>query len=421
MGLIPKKYIVHIASEKSKLRLQNQENFIDKCHANGIYLLECNNLEDLKYILYDYKPEILIVNEDMYAQGFDYETISEKQKSRYNIYKLILLGNKKKDKSKAFSYIEEGFDDFLDSDLSAEEIFVKCFAYLRRKNILEKNQLTKLPGINRTYEIIEHCLHDIKDWQLLHVTIDNLNQYNYMYGVKNVDNLIKQSASMLADLVKDSDLFIGHLGKDNFVLLGSRQNINDIYEELENEFSAILEKVYNKKDFENQYIVYSAPHKVRRKEKLVTLNISSCTSLDRKFLSGSDLIEQALLNKFNKRKHLTNKKVVIIEEDKDFAELLVDRLELDSFEASHSSPKDLLKDLDTVRPGFLVIEAAKMGLPGFEELCKKLNKYDGIADLNIIVASNVPGYRNFLEAGANTYIPKPYELDTLLEELKLSC
>ena len=34
-----------------------------------------------------------------------------------------------------------------------------------------------------------------------------------MYGVKNVDNLIKQSATMLAELVKDKDLFIGHLGK----------------------------------------------------------------------------------------------------------------------------------------------------------------------------------------------------------------
>ena len=191
MGLIPKKYIVHVASDKSKTRLKDQNDFLKECEENGIYLLECNNSEDLKYIFYDYKPEILILSEEMYSQGFSFDEISQRQKSKYNIYKLIQLSTKRKDKKKAFAYLEEGFDDFLDSDLSPEEVFLKCFAFLRRKDILEKNKLTKLPGINRTYEIIEHCLHDLKDWQMLHLTIDNLNQYSYMYGVKNVDNLIK--------------------------------------------------------------------------------------------------------------------------------------------------------------------------------------------------------------------------------------
>ncbi|MCH2228023.1 MAG: hypothetical protein MK033_09635 [Candidatus Caenarcaniphilales bacterium] len=419
MGLIPKKYIVHVASDKSKTRLKDQNDFLKECEENGIYLLECNNSEDLKYIFYDYKPEILILSEEMYSQGFSFDEISQRQKSKYNIYKLIQLSTKRKDKKKAFAYLEEGFDDFLDSDLSPEEVFLKCFAFLRRKDILEKNKLTKLPGINRTYEIIEHCLHDLKDWQMLHLTIDNLNQYSYMYGVKNVDNLIKLSASNLADLINDSDLFIGHLGKDNFVLLGSRQSVADIREELDNEFNKILERVYNKTDYDNQYIIYSAPHKVRRKESLISLNISSCTSLDRKYLSGSDLVEQALLNKFNEKQKLANKKVLIIEEDKDFEELLIDRLSLESFEAEASSAKTLVEDIESYKPSSIIVEAAEMGLNGFEKLCESIKELKQSLGINIIVASNVPGYRNFLAAGADIYIPKPYELDILLDELKI--
>ena len=419
MGLIPKKYIVHVASDKSKTRLKDQNDFLKECEENGIYLLECNNSEDLKYIFYDYKPEILILSEEMYSQGFSFDEISQRQKSKYNIYKLIQLSTKRKDKKKAFAYLEEGFDDFLDSDLSPEEVFLKCFAFLRRKDILEKNKLTKLPGINRTYEIIEHCLHDLKDWQMLHLTIDNLNQYSYMYGVKNVDNLIKLSASNLADLINDSDLFIGHLGKDNFVLLGSRQSVADIREELDNEFNKILERVYNKTHYDNQYIIYSAPHKVRRKESLISLNISSCTSLDRKYLSGSDLVEQALLNKFNEKQKLANKKVLIIEEDKDFEELLIDRLSLESFEAEASSAKTLVEDIESYKPSSIIVEAAEMGLNGFEKLCESIKELKQSLGINIIVASNVPGYRNFLAAGADIYIPKPYELDILLDELKI--
>ena len=78
MGLIPPRCIIHIADEKSPLRLYNSEAFVASCEENDISLKECSSLEDLKYILYDYRPEIILVSENMYESGFDFKTINEK-------------------------------------------------------------------------------------------------------------------------------------------------------------------------------------------------------------------------------------------------------------------------------------------------------------------------------------------------------
>jgi CheY-like chemotaxis protein len=64
----------------------------------------------------------------------------------------------------------------------------------------------------------------------------------------------------------------------------------------------------------------------------------------------------------------------------------------------------------------VLIEASTKGIPQFVDLAKALRS-NCDSDLKIIVASNIPGYRNFLAAGANAYIPKPYELDTVIEEI----
>jgi|694.fasta_scaffold00848_27 DNA-binding response OmpR family regulator len=415
MGLIPPRCIIHIADEKSPLRLYNSEEFVASCEENDISLKECSSLEDLKYILYDYRPEIILVSENMYESGFDFKTINEKQRSKNDAYKLILLPAKARENKKNFDYIKEGFDDFIFNDYSLEEIFLKCFSLLRRKSIHEKNQLTKLPGINRTYEVLEYCLSDLKDWEMLHITTHNLDQYSYMYGVKNTDEVIKLTASLLAELTKDKNLFTGHLGKDNFLVLGSISDLVDIKPKIDQRFSTILEQVYNKNDFENNYIIYSAPHKVRRKENLMSLNISNCTSYDRKFLSGSDIVEQAIINKHNQSQNLINKRVLIIEDDADFAELLEDRLRIDGFEPKIAKD-EIIQSAKKFNPRVVLIEASTKGIPQFIDLAKALrNNCD--SDLKIIVASNIPGYRNFLAAGANAYIPKPYELDTVIEEI----
>jgi len=414
MGLIPSRCIIHIADAKSSLHLIDNPDFLLECEKNDISLKECSSLDDLQYILYDYRPEIIIVSENMYAKGFDFKTITENQRSKNDPYKIILVDTKSTDKD-YFSYIQEGFDDFIPDSFKIKEIFLKCFSLLRRKSIHEKNQLTKLPGINRTYEVLEYCLSDLKDWEMLHITTNNLDQYSYMYGVKNTDELIKLTAALLAELTQGKNLFTGHLGKDNFLVLGSIPDLVPIKSCLDERFTSILEKVYNKSDFENSYIIYSAPHKVRRKENLMSLNISSCTSYDRKFLSGSDVVEQAIVNKHNKAQKLINKRVLIIEDDADFAELLEDRLRLDGFEP-YISKDEIIQSVKEFKPRVLLIEAAKIGIPQFTNLSQEL-KAVADWDLDIIVASNIPGYRNFLDAGATVYIPKPYELDTVIEEI----
>ena len=66
----------------------------------------------------------------------------------------------------------------------------------------------------------------------------------------------------------------------------------------------------------------------------------------------------------------------------------------------------------------MILEASKIALPKFLPLIEKLKKFKEGVGLKIVAATDVPGYQNFLGAGADIYIPKPYDLEILLKEVR---
>jgi DNA-binding response OmpR family regulator len=150
----------------------------------------------------------------------------------------------------------------------------------------------------------------------------------------------------------------------------------------------------------------------------LNLNIGYCSNIDRNFLSGTDIIEQAVKNK--KLAEEKNKRVLIMESDEDFALLLEETLVREGNEARVSSgANNLIKEIEEFMPRTLIIEASKLdGAQSFVPLCQKLQRYKDEFGLQILVATNVSGYQNFLANGADVYIPKPYELETLLKEVR---
>jgi len=142
-----------------------------------------------------------------------------------------------------------------------------------------------------------------------------------------------------------------------------------------------------------------------------------CSSIDRNFLSGTDIIEQAVKNK-NKNES-KNKKVLILEDDFDFATLLEETLTREGSEARISSGFDtLLKEIEEYQPRTIIIEVARLGHQNFLELSQSLKTLKDKLSLKIVIATNIPGYKNFLDVVADVYIPKPYDLETLLKEVR---
>ena len=170
-------------------------------------------------------------------------------------------------------------------------------------------------------------------------------------------------------------------------------------------------------DYDSGFIISSAPNKVRRREGLLRLNIGYCSKIDRNFLSGTDIIEQAIKNKRDPGSK--NKKVLILEDDADFADLLQETLNLEGNNAILSRGiEHLIEDVQEHEPKILILEANTIGNKDFVALCKELDRFKEELGMKVLVATQIPGYQNFLSAGADVYLPKPYEIETLLKEVR---
>lgn len=413
VGLIPQDHILHILGDSGQRSIVYNELLRASCNEAGIVLVETIKTSDYLDLIRQHRPEILLIEEDAFKPDLEYRSRSCQP------FKLVII-KPGQSLERKLELMKQGADETISRDCTEEELFLKFYTILRRKKIEELSQLTNLPSINKTYKVIEHCRKHLSDWVIAHIDIKHFQSYNVMYGVSKADEAIRTTARVLDETIKSklkSSCFLGHLGRDSFLVISDSDSLETIIREAQKQFKKVLGDLYIQSDYDNGFIISSAPNKVRRREGLLKLNIGYCAKIDRNFLSGTDIIEQAIKNKRNP--DAKNKKVLILEDDEDFAELLQDTLTLEGNEAIVSRGLDhILNEVREHEPKILILEASKIGHQNFVPLCKELDRFKEELGMKILVATQIPGYQNFLTSGADVYLPKPYEIDTLLKEVR---
>lgn len=426
MELIPKSNFLYIFNSNDSDAASMFTDFKALCSKEDLDVIDCPDCvkgvcleEDQAYnIIKRNKPSIILIQESLFTDN----PVTDYKSEGYDPYVIILLedGDLISSQDKILDYIKAGADEVIQKQTSAQEIFFKCFSYMRRKSTLELNQLTLLPSINKTYNIISHCRNNLSDWVLVHLDTINFKSYNLMYGTSKGDEAIKLIGESLSTSAKkdlQGQSFVGHLGRDKFVIICESNSLETILKNIQSDFTQILDRLYKPEDFQNQYIICAAPNKIRRRVGLLRLNIGYCTNIDRSYHSSTDIIEQAIQNK--KSLASGNKKILVLEDDNDFANLLADTFNVEGFEARVSKGLDhIIQEVAEFEPRILILEAASIGKENFHSLCKDLLRFKSEIGLKILVATNVPGYQNFLAAGADVYLPKPYDLEVIFREVR---
>jgi PleD family two-component response regulator len=416
VGLIPQSVILHVT--KSKTSFADSQDLVKQCEDENIGIVSTNETKNLRQIIRKHRPEILLIDHEIFVENLDDDEVCYRSKS-CQPFKLVLM-KLGKSKEEVFDCLRQGADETVSEDISNEEMFLKFYSILRRKDVLEQNQLTSLPAINRSYTVLEHCRNNLSDWAVAHIDMLHFQSYSVMYGVAHADKAIYETSKIINETLKQisiSEYYLGHLGRDNFLVVSRTDSLELIVNSLRRNFHNAVKKLYKKDDYDNGYIISSAPNMVRRKEGLLELNIGSCVNIDRNFLSGTDIIEQTVKNKNESEEK--NKRVLILEDDLDFADLLEETLSREGNIAKVSSGlENIATEVEDFRPRTLILEASKLGPQNFTPLCENLQRFKDEFGLRILVATNVPGYQNFLASGADVYIPKPYDLETLLKEVR---
>ncbi len=220
-------------------------------------IIACDGREALDKI-YSEGPDILILDVKMpYLSGFEVcQTIREDV--LMNNLPIIMLTAKASERDEIRG-LELGVDDYLRKPFRPAVLVARVrAAFLRMQQGLNVNPLTYLPGNTIIAREIERRLKMNEDFAVLYIDIDRFKSYNDFYGFHKGDEVIKATARILVDIVKDESVaggFIGHVGGDDFICITNEDKIDFVCRNIIRQFDSMILNKYNKEDVEKGHIV----------------------------------------------------------------------------------------------------------------------------------------------------------------------
>jgi diguanylate cyclase (GGDEF)-like protein len=171
--------------------------------------------------------------------------------------------------------IDKILDIYNSSPLNKSGIFItknnKYYGYLNLNNLLElsykrnlqiaqdQNPLTKLPGNTLIEENIIQSLQEKSNDRkhLIYFDFNDFKPFNDYYGFRQGDRAILMFSEILKKNCNKENIFIGHIGGDDFFMKISKYDYEEVYKLVENiqkQFELEVSSLYNSKERDQGYI-----------------------------------------------------------------------------------------------------------------------------------------------------------------------
>ncbi|MFC1510479.1 response regulator [Candidatus Omnitrophota bacterium] len=153
--------------------------------------------------------------------------------------------------------IEAGVDDYMVKPFAPDELLARVKMILRRTvQSLDANPLTHLPGNTSIMEEIQKNIDEKASFSVGYADLNSFKVYNDKYGFEKGDLIIKEIARVLIKCAraKDPTAFVGHIGGDDFVFMTSDTLIDEISQDIIDEFDSKVPEFYSEEDVKKGFI-----------------------------------------------------------------------------------------------------------------------------------------------------------------------
>lgn len=203
-------------------------------------------------------PDLIIINEQSIGENLINLCKQIRQNEDNSITPIMVITDKQDEKYK-ISIMENNIE-YIISNNSSEKYMYYVIKNITRLISVNRtvSPLTALPGNVQIQTELKKRLLREETFQVLYIDLDNFKAYNDVYGFLKGDEIIKLTARIIAKnmhALGDSDVFVGHIGGDDFVtIVDENVDYDEICQNIIAEFDGEIIKYFNDIDIERGYI-----------------------------------------------------------------------------------------------------------------------------------------------------------------------
>lgn len=406
-------------SIKYKKILENKNNNV----------LISKNLIGAMKIIQDKEPDLIIISDSVEGDLSDY--CKKIRALTYNMRPIIIATSKSAELQDRLEVLENGADDFISEPVNSDEFLMRIKAHLRRE--LESNMDAKhiLAGKNYSLRALKRIVSEDKSWAAMLVSIENFENYKETYTELASDKLVQTYCAIINSALSESD-YLGALSENKFLIITDSIKAEKIANYLTFAFDSVANKFYSPQDIRRGFMLMHGDEFAGRRSNFVHTTIGIVTNEFLKYQDSSQLLgalmqihkladmptksnylaERPRISAENSVSNEINKRIFIVEDDEAMTILLTTILDLQGYEVSVvKSYDEILKNI----PALIILDAGSIDALKGIELCKKIRQNSDFDKTKLIVTSILHDKELILTAGADLYIPKPYEISNLIK------
>lgn len=387
------------------------------------------NLISAMKIIQDKEPDLIIISDSVEGDLSDY--CKKIRALTYNMRPIIIATSKSTDLQDRLNVLENGADDFISEPVNSEEFLMRVRAHLRREFESNMDSRHILVGKNYSLRALKRVVSDDKPWATLLVSIENFENYKETYTELASDKLVQTYCAIINSALSENDFF-GTLAENKFLIITDSLKAEKIANYLTFAFDSVASKFYSPQDNRRGFMLMQGDEFAGRRSNFVHTTIGIVTNEFIKYKDSAQLLNALLQihkladmpsksNYLAERPRITgensvydevNKKVCILEDDEAMTILLTTILDLQGYEVSVAKS---LEEFENVIPALIILDAGNVDELKGLKLCQQIRENSNYDRTKLIVTSILHDKELILTAGADLYIPKPYEISNLVK------
>ena len=380
-------------------------------------------------LLTRFEPDLIIVSDSL--EGKLCENCQKIKMLSSNIRPCIVALSKSAELQDKLDVLKMGADDFLSEPIDPEEFKARINAHLRMIFENNLNEKTNFPDSKITFKIFRRTINERELFSSLLIDIKYNNEYREIYGDLAYEKMIQTLGAIINSALDEND-FIGQFSNDDFLVITHPLKAEKICQYLTVAFDSISSKFYSESDAQKGYIVTSGDDKVGGAIPLVSLNIGGISNEYHKYTTIKQAINSLILlhdlaksnnksafilerPKLSGEENIENKpynnNILIIEPDEALSMLLSSTLELQGYEVTTINSYDDCEQINCDKFALAIIESGEK--PDYRglEICKNFKTRS--SKIKVIASNIYHDKESVLNAMADLYLPKPFELSVL--------